>query len=81
MQEETKACLMVQQCERACLCECVDIERAVVGKAMPEVLIQCVCVSVCKCVLPWPLFLSSKSLLLTANTQTQHSIVLELSVV
>lgn len=41
---ETKACLMVQQCEWACLCEYVDTERAVVGKATPEVLIPCVCV-------------------------------------
>ena len=51
VQEETKACLMVQQCEWACLCQCVDIERrAVVGKATPEVLIPCVCLCVCICV-------------------------------
>ena len=51
VQEETKACLMVQQCEWACLCQGVDIERrAVVGKATPEVLIPCVCLCVCICV-------------------------------
>lgn len=40
---ETKAFLMVQQCEYVCLCQYVDKERAVVGKATPEVLIPCVC--------------------------------------